>query len=114
MNDETHAFYDPDAGAHDEPGGNSCGRWGKADLQRSDISNYVTLNMFAVADAPLNSQKAEEYYKALNDYLKEKLNCGINYVYAAGNDYTNNYMLAMASGEKYDLVHAANWLGYTT
>ena len=79
-----------------------------------DISNYVTLNMFAVADAPLNSQKAEEYYKALNDYLKEKLNCGINYVYAAGNDYTNNYMLAMASGEKYDLVHAANWLGYTT
>ena len=55
-----------------------------------DISNYVTLNMFAVADAPLNSQKAEEYYKALNDYLKEKLNCGSNYVYAAGNDYTNN------------------------
>ena len=79
-----------------------------------DISKYVTLNMFAIADAPLNQQKADAYYKTLNEYLKEKLNCGINYVYASGNDYTNNYMLSMASGEKYDLVHAANWLSYTT
>lgn len=79
-----------------------------------DISEYVTLNVFAIADAPLNQQKADEYYKVLNDYLKEKLNCGINYVYAAGNDYTNNYMLALASGEKYDLLHSANWLNYSS
>ena len=77
-----------------------------------DISEYVTLNMFVIADAPLSQSKADEYYKVLNDYLKEKLNCGIRYVYAAGNDYTNNYMLALASGEKYDLLHAANWLDY--
>lgn len=79
-----------------------------------DISEYVTLNMFAIADAPLDQKKSDEYFAVLNDYLKEKLNCGINYVYASGTDYTNNYMLAMASGEKYDLIHAGSWLTYTT
>lgn len=79
-----------------------------------DISEFVTLNLFAITDAPLDQKKADEYNKILNDYLKEKLNCGINYVYASGNDYANNYMLALASGEKYDLMHAANWLSYST
>lgn len=77
--------------------------------------DYVELQMYAIADAPNNTDLAKQYWEQLNTRLKEELNCTINYTYAAGNDYKNNYALAIASGEKYDLMQAApGWLDYQT
>lgn len=78
-----------------------------------DTSEEVVLKMFAICDAPLNQRLADEYYPILNEAVKEAVNATIEYTYASGNDYANNYQLALASGEKYDLLHAANWFGYT-
>ena len=76
---------------------------------------FVTLKMYAIADAPNNTDLSKEYWDVLNERLKEELNINIEYTYAAGNDYKNNYALAVASGEKYDLMMSANgWLDYTT
>lgn len=74
----------------------------------------VELRMFAIADAPKNAELSDEFFTLFNEKLTEKLHCTINYEYAAGNDYKNNYQLALASGEKYDLIHAASgWLDYS-
>ena len=74
---------------------------------------YVELKLYAIADAPNNTDLAKQYWEELNATLKEELNCTIDYTYAAGNDYKNNYALAIASGEKYDLIQAApGWLDY--
>ncbi len=74
---------------------------------------YVELKLYAIADAPNNTDLAKQYWDELNATLKEELNCTIDYTYAAGNDYKNNYALAIASGEKYDLIQAApGWLDY--
>lgn len=78
-----------------------------------DTSEEVTLKLYAISDAPLNQQMADEYYPILNEAVKEAVNATIDYTYASGNDYTNNYQLALASGESYDMIHSANWLGYT-
>lgn len=86
----------------------------KMEYNGIDISNPVVLRIFAIVDAPLNQKLADEYFEVLNAYTKEKLNMTIEFRYASGNDYANNYQLALASGEKYDLIHAANWLDYTT
>lgn len=73
----------------------------------------VTLKIFAIADAPNNTDLAEEYFVELNKMLEEKLNINVEYTYAAGNDYKNNYALAVASGDKYDLMMSASgWLDY--
>lgn len=80
----------------------------------SDL-DYVELKMYAIADAPNNTDLSEQFWERLNEKLKEDLNCTIDYTYAAGNDYKNNYALAIASGEKYDLIQAASgWLDYQT
>lgn len=86
----------------------------KREYNGIDISKPVELRMFVIADAPLNQAKADEYFKVLNDYTLKTLNMTIKQVYASGNDYQNNYQLALASGEKYDLILSANWLGYST
>lgn len=78
-----------------------------------DTSKEVTLKMFTIADAPLDQRKADEYWPILNAAVKDAVNATIDYTYASGNDYANNYQLAMASGEPYDMIHAANWLSYT-
>ena len=90
----------------------AAGQTATAEAQ-PDTSEEVVLKMFAVADAPLNQRLSDEYWPVLNDAVKEAVNATIDYTYASGNDYTNNYQLALASGEKYDLMHSANWLGYT-
>lgn len=80
----------------------------------SDL-DYVELKMFAIADAPNNTDLSKEFWDELNARLKEELNCTIDYTYAAGNDYMNNYALAITSGEEYDLIHSASgWLDYPT
>ncbi len=78
-----------------------------------DTSKEVTLRMFSISDAPLDQSKADEYYPVLNAAVKDAVNATIDRTYASGNDYANNYQLALASGEKYDMIHAANWLNYT-
>ena len=75
---------------------------------------FVTLKMYAIADAPNDTELAKEFWDQLNAQLKEDLNINIEYTYAAGNDYKNNYALAIASGEKYDLMMSATgWLDFT-
>ncbi len=77
-----------------------------------DISEFVELRMFAIMDAPLNQDMANQYFETLNAMLEEKLNCRIKVDYASGNDYQNNYQLVMSSGDQYDLIHSARWLDY--
>lgn len=80
--------------------------------EASDL-DYVELKMFAICDAPTDTDLAKQYWEQLNERLKEELNCTIDFTYAAGNDYRNNYALAITSGEKYDLMMAAaGWLDY--
>lgn len=77
-----------------------------------DTSEFVELKIFAIANAPSNQEWYKEFYEKVNAILKEKLNCSITVDYASGNDSKNNYELVLASGEKYDLIHAGNWFGY--
>ena len=79
----------------------AAGQTATAEAQ-PDTSEEVVLKMFAVADAPLNQRLSDEYWPVLNDAVKEAVNATIDYTYASGNDYTNNYQLALASGEKYN------------
>lgn len=97
----------------DSAGGSAASGSADASEALAGTEEEVVLKMFAVADAPLNQRLADEYWPVLNDAVKEAVNATIDYTYASGNDYTNNYQLALASGEKYDLMHSANWLGYT-
>lgn len=78
-----------------------------------DTEKEVALKMFAIIDAPLNQSLADEYWPVLDEATKEAVNATIDLTYASGNDYANNYQLALASGEAYDMIHAASWLGYT-
>ena len=98
---------------------NSRSSSGKAPAEGAESSGYagdleyVKLKMYAISDAPNNTDLAKEYWDKLNDRLKKELNTTIDFTYAAGNDYKNNYALAIASGEKYDLMQAApGWLDY--
>ncbi|MDR1530903.1 MAG: extracellular solute-binding protein [Clostridiales bacterium] len=78
-----------------------------------DTSEFVTLKMFSISDAPNNQEMADAYYPILNEMTRQKLNAVIDITYAAGNDYANNYALALASGDPYDLLHAASgWLSF--
>ena len=79
-----------------------------------DTSEYVALRLFAIADAPNDAELGAKFMEELNAKLKEELNCTIKYEYASGNNYANNYQLALASGTEYDLMHSANWLDYPT
>ena len=79
-----------------------------------DTSEYVELRLFAIADAPNDAELGAKFLEELNAKLKEELNCTIKYEYASGNNYTNNYQLALASGEEYDLIQSASWLDYPT
>lgn len=84
-----------------------------ADVEYSGDLDYVELKMYAIADAPNNTELSKQYWNELNAKLKKELNCTIDYTYAAGNDFKNNYALAITSGEKYDLMQAApGWLDY--
>ncbi|MFF2091241.1 extracellular solute-binding protein [Paenibacillus sp. NPDC058174] len=75
--------------------------------------DYVKLKMYAISDAPNNTDLSKQYWEKLNAVLKKELNTTIEFTYAAGNDYKNNYALAVASGEPYDLMQAApGWLDY--
>ena len=87
----------------------------ETEYQGDQDLEYVELKLYAIADAPNNTDLAAQYWEELNKQLKEDLNCTIDYTYAAGNDYKNNYALAIASGESYDLIQAApGWLDYQT
>lgn len=81
--------------------------------QSVDNLKQVTLRMFAIMDAPKNQDLTDKFYKELNEKLTKALHCTVELNYAAGNDFKNNYELALASGEKYDIMHAASgWLDY--
>lgn len=96
-----------------EAGGSASEELAAAEYKGEADLEYVELQLYAIADAPYNTDLAKEYWNQLNKKLKEDLNCTINFTYAAGNDYKNNYALAVTSGEKYDLMQAApGWLDY--
>jgi ABC-type sugar transport system, periplasmic component len=81
--------------------------------QSVDNLKQVKLKMFAIMDAPKNQDLSDQFYKVLNEKLTKELHCTVELNYAAGNDFKNNYELAVASGEKYDIMHAASgWLDY--
>lgn len=90
----------------------STGSLGEAESITPDTSKEVQLKMFAIVDAPLNQRMADEYWPILNEEVKNAVNATIDFSYASGNDYANNYQLALASGTKYDMMHSANWLNY--
>jgi putative aldouronate transport system substrate-binding protein len=78
-----------------------------------DASQFVTLKLFSISDAPLDQNMARTWKADFDKMTREKLNVVVETNYAAGNDYANNYTLAMASGEPYDMVHSASgWLQY--
>jgi putative aldouronate transport system substrate-binding protein len=78
-----------------------------------DTSQLVTLRMFSISDAPLDQGMQRTWKADFDKMTREKLNAVVEINYAAGNDYANNYRLAMASGIPYDMVHAASgWLQY--
>jgi putative aldouronate transport system substrate-binding protein len=77
-----------------------------------DISKPVTLRIFSISDAPNDPALGAQFMADLNAILKEKLNVTIEREYAAGNNYQNNYQLALASGEKFDLIHSARYLDF--
>ena len=83
----------------DSAGGSADSGVANASETLAGTEEEVVLKMFAVADAPLNQRLADEYWPVLNDAVKEAVNATIDYTYASGNDYTNNYQLALASGE---------------
>ncbi len=78
-----------------------------------DISKKVELKLFMISDAPLNQDDTDKFYAALNTLMTKDLNATIKITYAAGNDYQNNYSLALASGDNYDLIYSADWLLYS-
>jgi putative aldouronate transport system substrate-binding protein len=78
-----------------------------------DTSKNVALKLFTISDAPLNQEDTDQFFAKLNDELTKSLNCTIKITYAAGNDYQNNYSLALASGENYDLIFSGDWLLYS-
>lgn len=79
-----------------------------------DTSKEVELRMFSISDAPQNPEMDQKFWNDLNGQLSEKLNCTITREYASGTNYQNNYQLALASGEKYDMIQSGSWLDYTT
>lgn len=93
--------------------GSSAAASTAATTAKPEELKQVTLKMFAIMDGPKNQELGDQFYKQLNEKLTEALHCTIELNYAAGNDYKNNYQLALASGEKYDIMHAASgWLDY--
>ena len=103
----------PAAGTGDNTPADVTGSADAKGTENKGDLDYVELKMYAIADAPNNTDLAKQYWDQLNARLKEELNCTIDYTYAAGNDYKNNYALAITSGEKYDLMQAApGWLDY--
>lgn len=87
---------------------------GTSDTAQPDISKTLNLRMFSISDAPQSQDLSDKFWEDFNSRLKEKLNCTIDYEYAAGTNYQNNYQLALASGEKYDLMQSGSWLDYST
>lgn len=79
-----------------------------------DTSKKVELRMFSISDAPQNQELDAKFWNDLNSQLAEALNCTITREYASGTNYQNNYQLALASGEKYDMIQSGSWLDYTT
>jgi putative aldouronate transport system substrate-binding protein len=78
-----------------------------------DTSKKVELKLFQISDAPLNQADTDAFFAALNAKMEKDLNATIKISFAAGNDYQNNYSLALASGENYDLIYSADWLLYS-
>jgi len=78
-----------------------------------DISKNVELKLFTISDAPLNQDDTNQFYAKMNDVLTKSLNCTLKIDFAAGNDYENNYSLALASGVNYDLIFSGDWLLYS-
>ncbi len=79
-----------------------------------DTSKKVELHMFTISNAPQNQELEASFWADLNGQLTEQLNCTIVKEYAEGTNYQNNYQLALASGEKYDMIQSGSWLDYTT
>lgn len=87
---------------------------GTAAAGTPDTSKEVTLRMFSIADAPLSLELDKKFWTELNETLKSRLNCTISREYASGTNYQNNYQLALASGDKYDMIQSAGYLDYKT
>ena len=80
----------------------------------ANADDVTTLRIFVIEDAPNNTDLAKQFWDAFNEKLEADMNMRVEYNYAAGNDFRNNYALAIASGEKYDLMMSANgWLDYS-
>ncbi|MDG0791406.1 ABC transporter substrate-binding protein [Cohnella ginsengisoli] len=49
---------------------------------------------------------------AIDDYLKDKINVNVKLNFVDWGNYQNKTNLMITSGEKFDLMYTANWLGY--
>lgn len=86
----------------------------KSTSQKVDLSKKVTLKIFMISDPPLNQSDTNQFLSKLDAMTTKDLNATVKIDYASGNNYETNYNLVLTSGEKYDLIYAANWLGYST
>ena len=75
-----------------------------------DTSEFVTVNFQVMGDPPANGQ-ADVVLAEMNKYLKEKLNCAMEFRWTSWTDWQTQYNLLVATGEGLDLVTAASdWL----
>ena len=71
--------------------------------------DFVTLKFIALGDA---GSTEDEVVAAINEKLKEDLNCELDVEWISWSDWQTKYSLVFASGEPYDLVYTSNWASY--
>ena len=82
-----------------------------ANAAELDTSEEVELIMYVVSDRPAAQDVVDQ---ALNELLKEKLNCTLKLNWIGWAEYANKYPLLFSSGEQFDMAYCATWLNYAS
>ncbi len=70
---------------------------------------YVELKMVLIGSP---ARDYDQMLEILNGYLLEDLNASLKVEWIGWGDFSNQYPLMLASGEKIDLIYTSSWLGY--
>lgn len=74
-----------------------------------DTSEFVRLRMYILSD---ERPRYKEMLKAFNAMAREELNCELEVNFISWGEFSTRYSLLFSSGEEFDLVYVATWLGY--
>ncbi|MFC5407528.1 extracellular solute-binding protein [Cohnella soli] len=81
-----------------------------ASADTPNISKKVEVKMYLAGDASADSPLVEQ---EINKLLEKDLNATIKIINIPWSDWGTKYPLILTSGEKYDLVYASNWAGFS-